>query len=79
VAEKLTPEATFLGGKFSDNGYAKVGVDRVLDTWEDLELDVQGLDGEETTLGAVVHGWILWLKSHIKITEPASPPPSAMP
>ena len=53
MAEKLTPEATFLGGKFSDNGYAKVGVDRVLDTWEDLELDVHGLDGEET-LGAVV-------------------------
>ena len=81
VAEKSTPRETFLNMEISISYYAKVVVDRVVNAWDDLELEVPGVDGEQT-LGEAMHGWILWPKAHIKITEPtleSSSAASAMP
>ena len=46
VTEKPTPGETFLNMKISTSYYTKVVVDRVVDTWDDLKLEVPGLDGE---------------------------------
>jgi hypothetical protein len=59
-------------------GYAKVGVDEVVEGFHSLELDIPGAEGERT-LGEVVGGIILWDKSNIKLPGSAprtTPPPS---
>jgi hypothetical protein len=61
-------------------GYARVGVDAIVPGYESLELDVPGHE-EETTLGEVLGGVILWDKKHIvfpgsaprRTTSPPSP------
>jgi hypothetical protein len=45
-------------------GYARVGVDAIVPGYESLELDIPGPE-EETTLGEVLGGIILWDKKHI--------------
>jgi hypothetical protein len=45
-------------------GYARVGVDAIMPGYESLELDIAGPE-EETTLGEVLGGVILWDKKHI--------------
>ena len=80
VAEVPIPGETYLNMEISSSYYAKVAVDRVVESWDDLELEVEGLQGEQT-LGEVVHNYILWPKAHIKITQPTvptSPAPSGM-
>nr|TKW33684.1 hypothetical protein SEVIR_2G255600v2 [Setaria viridis] len=52
--------------------YVKVGVDRVADGWEDLELEITGGDGKRN-LGEAIHGWIQWPKRYISITTPNPP------
>lgn len=59
-------------------GYVVVGVDRVLGGFQDLPLDFEGGD-EETTLGEVEKGVIVWRKCYIIIpagVPKASAPPS---
>jgi hypothetical protein len=43
-------------------------VDRVVDGWADLELEVPRPIGEEVLQDAV-HTWILWPKAHIRNTQ----------
>ena len=52
--------------------YAKVGVDRVVDGWDDLKLEIPRGDGEKN-LGEAIHGWILWPKCYIRIAQPNPP------
>jgi hypothetical protein len=59
-------------------GYARVGVDAIVPGYESLELDVTGPE-EETKLGEVLGGVILWDKKHIVLPgsvprRPPSPP-----
>ena len=42
------------------------------DGWDDLELEISGGDGEKN-LGEAIHGWILWPKRYIRITQPNPP------
>ncbi|KAF8662673.1 hypothetical protein HU200_056276 [Digitaria exilis] len=44
-------------------GYARVDVDKVLPGWEDLDLEIEGGDGE--VLGQALHSWICWQKKYI--------------
>ena len=46
VAEQPTQGQIIHGVEIPTRGYAKVGVDRVVDGWDDLELEVPGGDGE---------------------------------
>jgi hypothetical protein len=51
----------------------KCFVDRVVDGWADLELEIPGPNGEEFLQDAM-HTWIFWPKAHIRITQqPPSP------
>jgi hypothetical protein len=50
-------------------GYTRVGVEKVCEGYETLELDIPRGDGE-MTLAEAIHGWILWEKHHI-ILKPA--------
>jgi hypothetical protein len=61
-------------------GYARVGVDAIVSGYESLELDVAG-PKEETTLGEVLGGVILWDKKHIVFpgSAPRRPPPPPSP
>jgi hypothetical protein len=43
-------------------------VDRVVDGWADLELEIPGPNGGEF-LQDVVHTWIFWPKVHIRIMQ----------
>ena len=54
------PGATHHGGPIPA-GYARVGVDEIMNGFEDLELDFAGAEGE-MTLGEVLRGVILWRK-----------------
>jgi hypothetical protein len=56
-------------------GYARVRVDAIVLGYESLELDVHGPE-EETTLGEVLGGVILWDKKHIVFpgSVPRRPP-----
>jgi hypothetical protein len=59
-------------------GYACVGVDAIVPSYESLELDIPGLE-DEITLGEVLGGIILWDKKHIVFSGsvprwPPSPP-----
>jgi hypothetical protein len=56
-------------------GYARVGVDAIVPWYESLELDIPG-PKEETTLGEVLGGVILWDKKHIMFpgSAPRRPP-----
>nr|TKW02918.1 hypothetical protein SEVIR_7G030900v2 [Setaria viridis] len=69
VAEQPTQGQTIHGVEIPDRGYAKVGVDRVVDGWDDLELEIPGGDGKKN-LGEAIHGWIIWPKRYIRITQP---------
>nr|TKW38524.1 hypothetical protein SEVIR_1G120900v2 [Setaria viridis] len=69
VAKQPTQGQTIHGVEIPAGGYTKVGVDRVADGWEDLELEILGGDGEKN-LGEAIHGWILWPKRYIRITQP---------
>jgi hypothetical protein len=65
-------------GREIQDGYARVGVDAIVTGYESLELDVPGPE-EETTLGEVLGGVILWDKKHILFPgsaprRPPSPP-----
>jgi hypothetical protein len=62
------------------HGYVPVEVEQVVTSWEDLELDIPGGDGE-TKLGQCSHCIILWSKADIVIPDtpaatnkPPSPP-----
>src|SRR6187455_508831 len=64
------------------HGYVPVEVEQVVTSWEDLELDIPGGDGE-TKLGQCSHCIILWSKADVVIpgtpaatNKPPSPPPS---
>jgi hypothetical protein len=61
-------------------GYARVGVDAIVLGYESLELDV-ARPKEETTLGEVLGGVILWDKKHIVFSgsAPRRPPPPLSP
>ena len=50
-------------------GYARVQVDRVEPGWEDLDLEIEGGDGE-TELGQAIHTWICWPKKYIRFSCP---------
>jgi hypothetical protein len=59
-------------------GYARVGVDAIVPGYESLELDIPGPE-EETTLGEVLGGVILWDKKQVVFPglaprQPPSPP-----
>ena len=76
------PGATLHGGQIPA-GYARVGVDEIMNGFEDLELDFPGAEGE-TTLGEVLRGIILWRKEHIvfpgeSTRRPPTPPSSNQP
>nr|TKV99772.1 hypothetical protein SEVIR_8G065900v2 [Setaria viridis] len=60
------------GVEIPARGYAKVGVDRVVNSWDDLELEIPG-DGGEKNLGEAIDGWILWPKHYIRVTQPNPP------
>ena len=75
VAEIPAPGDSITGHHLSVGYYAKVFLDRVVDSWADLELEIPGPDGEEY-LGDAVHGWIFWTKAHLKIMQLAPPPPA---
>jgi hypothetical protein len=54
-------------------GYASVGLEEIVDPkFNDIELDIQGGDGERT-LSDALHSIILWPKRYIII--PNMPPP----
>nr|TKW32558.1 hypothetical protein SEVIR_2G175300v2 [Setaria viridis] len=72
VAEQPTQGQTIHGVEIPALGYAKVGVDRVVDGWDDLKLEIPRGDGEKN-LEESIHGWILWPKRYIRITQ-LSPP-----
>lgn len=67
-------------------GYERVHVDGVLPGWEDLELEIEGGDGEKV-LNEALHCWICWPKKYIifpcpvsvssgQCSRPRSPPPA---
>ena len=56
-------------------GYARVGVDAIIPGFEALELDYPGGD-DETTLGQVKHGFVLWNKKYIVLPGSAPRPPT---
>ena len=68
------PGARWHGGEIQA-GYARVGVDEVVQGYESLELDIPGVEGE-STLGEVTGGIILWPKKHIVFPGWAPRPPS---
>jgi phosphatidylserine/phosphatidylglycerophosphate/cardiolipin synthase-like enzyme len=85
VAKKIVEGDSITGHNPGIEYYARVFVDRVLDGWVDLELEVPGPNGE-VFLQDVVHTWIFCSKAHLRITQkPPSPPvdsptsPAAMP
>jgi hypothetical protein len=68
VAEQ-TVEGDNITGQYQGIEYcAKVFVDRVVDGWADLELEIPGPNGEEF-LQYIVHTWIFLPKAHIRITQ----------
>nr|TKW22537.1 hypothetical protein SEVIR_4G235100v2 [Setaria viridis] len=72
VAKQPTQGQTIHVVDISVRSYTKVGVDRMVDGWDDLELEIPGGDGEKN-LRETIHGWILWLKRYITITQPNPP------
>nr|TKV94916.1 hypothetical protein SEVIR_9G327400v2 [Setaria viridis] len=72
VAKQPTHGQTIHGVEIPARGYAKVGVDQVVDGWDNLELEILGGDGEKN-LGEAIYGWILWPKHYIKILQPNPP------
>jgi hypothetical protein len=68
VAEKTVEGDSLTGHHRGIEYYAKVFVDRVVDGWADMELEVSGPNGEEV-LQDVVHTWIFWPKAHIRIAQ----------
>nr|TKW03580.1 hypothetical protein SEVIR_7G050700v2 [Setaria viridis] len=72
VAEQPTQSQTLHSVEIPSRGYAKVGVERVVDSWDDLELEIPRGDGGKN-LGEAIHGWILWHKLYIRITQPNPP------
>jgi hypothetical protein len=79
VADKLSEQAAVAWGVVDPpveggvlhcvpipTGYAKV-----IPGWEDLELEIEGGDGQKV-LDQAVHSWILWPKKYIKFTCPSS-------
>lgn len=67
VAEQPMQGQTLHGVEIPAHSYAEVGVDRVVDGWDDLELEIPG-GVREKNLGEAIHGWILWPKRYIRIT-----------
>nr|TKW21568.1 hypothetical protein SEVIR_4G127700v2 [Setaria viridis] len=72
VAKQPIQGQTLHGVEIPTRSYAKVGVDRVVDDWDDLELEIPGGDREKN-LGEAIHGWILWPKRYIRIMQ-SNPP-----
>jgi hypothetical protein len=62
-------------GRGIQAGYARVGVDEVVPGYESLELDIPGPE-EETPLGEVLGGVVLWDKKYIVFlgSAPRQPP-----
>ncbi|RCV25390.1 hypothetical protein SETIT_5G162700v2, partial [Setaria italica] len=69
VTEQPTKGQRIHGVEILARGYAKVRVDRVVNGWDDLKLEVPGSD-KEKNLGETIHGWILWPKRYIRIPQP---------
>jgi hypothetical protein len=68
VAEKTVEGDSLTGHHCGIEYYAKFFVDRVVDGWADLELEVPRPIGEEVLQDAV-HTWIFWPKAHIRNTQ----------
>jgi hypothetical protein len=69
------PDARWHGHEIPAS-YAKVGVDKVITVFHDMELDIPG-PKDERTLGEVMDGVILWDKNYIKLpgSAPRTTPP----
>jgi hypothetical protein len=69
------PDVRWHGREISA-GYAKVGVDKIVPGFHDMELDIAGPE-DERTLGEVLGGVILWDKNYIKLSglAPRTTPP----
>jgi hypothetical protein len=65
VAEKTVEGDNITGHHLGIEYYAKVFVDRVVDGWADMELEISGPNGEEF-LQDVVHTWIFLVRSSHK-------------
>jgi hypothetical protein len=68
VTEKIVEGDSITGHHCRIEYYDNVFVDRVVDGWADMELEVPGPNGEEV-LQDVVHIWIFGPKAHIRITQ----------
>jgi hypothetical protein len=71
------PDARWHGNEIPP-GYAKVTVDEIVTGFQELELDIPGLE-DERTLGEVLGGVIVWDKNYIELPCSApriTPPPS---
>ena len=76
-AFSIDSTASWLGNAIPD-GFARVGVDQVVQGYESLNLEFPRAD-DESVLGDVVGGLILWRKKYIKFVGWAPRPPSSPP
>ena len=76
-AFSIDSTASWLGNAIPD-GFARVGVDQVVQGYESLNLEFPRAD-DESVLGDVVGGLILWRKKYIKFEGWAPRPPSSPP
>jgi hypothetical protein len=68
VAEKTVEGDSITGHHRGIEYYAIVCVDRVVNGWADLKLEIPGPNGEDF-FQDVVHTWISWPKARIRITQ----------
>ena len=71
MALPVEPGKTTYHGAQIPPGYSTVGVEQVVEGYGELQLDIPGGD-EETKLGEVLHGMVLWRKSHIVLVGKAT-------